>query len=59
MKKDKLPQDEEISTEDLEQVSGGIGINTTIINADKYIKLDTTLASTSTNFIKFDSLAKK
>lgn len=58
MEKDKLQQ-EEISNEELEQVSGGIGINTSIINADKWIKIDATVASTSTNFLKIDTLAKK
>lgn len=59
MEKDKLSQGEEISTEELEQVSGGIGINTSILNADKWIKIDTGIASVSTNFLKIDTLIKK
>jgi hypothetical protein len=59
MEKDTLPNDEEISNEDLEKVSGGIGINTTIINADKWIKIDTGIASVSTNILKIDTLIKK
>jgi hypothetical protein len=59
MEKDKLTQDEEISSEELDQVSGGIGINTSIINADKWLKIDTVAAPISTNIYKIDTLIKK
>jgi hypothetical protein len=59
MENDKLPQDEEISNEDLEKVTGGIGINTTILNADKQVKINTGIASVSTNILRIDTLIKK
>ncbi|HIJ95711.1 MAG TPA: hypothetical protein HPP94_08240 [Desulfuromonadales bacterium] len=58
MEKDKL-QPAEISNEELEKVSGGIGINTNIINADKFIKINTGVDTLSTNFLKIDGLSKK
>lgn len=57
MEKDKLPEDEEISTEELEQVSGGIGIinqNLNVIKLNTAIKID----SVSTEFLKIDSFGK-
>lgn len=57
MEKDKLPEDEEISSEELEQVSGGIGIinqNLNVIKLNTTIKID----SVSTEFLKIDSFGK-
>jgi bacteriocin-like protein len=56
MKKDKLPQDEEISNEDLEQVSGGIGTINLNLNVFKTAYKE---APVATNFLKIDTLAKK
>lgn len=57
MEKDKLPEDEEISNEELEQVSGGIGIinqNLNVVKLNTALKID----SVSTEFLKIDSFGK-
>ena len=56
MGKDKLKQNDEISAEELEQVSGGIGIINQNLNVLNTAYKVTTVA---TNFVKIESLAKK
>lgn len=58
MEKDKLPEDEEISNEELEQVNGGIGIINQNLNVLKLDKTAIKLNTVSTDFLKIDNLGK-